>query len=134
MRKLDHRTDLRPPDAEPRPTYTGQVSVTPVGHAEGAMRYSVVAFRPGARTGWHTHDGVQVLVVTEGEGLIANSSGDVIRGRAGVTVTIEPGEEHWHGATEASGMTHVAVTIGESHYVRPVEYDEHATAQSAAET
>ena len=60
------------------------------------VRSAEVTFRPGERTKWHVHDGIQVLYVTGGEGVVATrdeertvSEGDL--------VLFPPGEEHWHG-------------------------------------
>jgi quercetin dioxygenase-like cupin family protein len=92
----------------PRPTYTGDVAITPHVRDDGAaMRSSTVHFWPGARTGWHRHVGSQLLVITDGDGVIANADGTVVRARPGVMVSVEPGELHWHGASEAHGMTHL---------------------------
>ncbi|MBU3062250.1 cupin domain-containing protein [Nocardia sp. NEAU-G5] len=68
-----------------------------------------VHFAPGARTRWHRHPVGQVLVVTDGTGLVQRRGGQVETICAGDTVRIEPGEWHWHGATPDSAMTHVAV-------------------------
>ena len=60
------------------------------------VRSAEVTFRPGERTRWHTHDGVQVLYVTAGEGVVATRDEE----RAvteGDVVLFPPGEEHWHG-------------------------------------
>jgi quercetin dioxygenase-like cupin family protein len=63
------------------------------------VRAAEVTFRPGERTKFHAHAGVQVLYVTDGVGMIGNreeeravSEGDL--------VVFEPGEEHWHGTAE----------------------------------
>ncbi|WIV68481.1 cupin domain-containing protein [Natrialbaceae archaeon AArc-T1-2] len=73
-----------------------------------AVRSAAVTFRPGERTKFHTHAGVQVLYVIEGEGIVATrdeeravSSGDLI--------VFPPGEEHWHGNTTdaTEPFTHV---------------------------
>ena len=37
--------------------------------------------------------------------------------RAGDTVWIAPGEEHWHGAAPESGMEHIAIHEAESGFV-----------------
>ncbi|MCU4924576.1 cupin domain-containing protein [Halobacteria archaeon AArc-dxtr1] len=72
------------------------------------VRSAEVTFRPGERTKFHTHSGVQVLYVTEGEGIVATrdeertvSNGDLI--------VFPPGEEHWHGnkAETTSSFSHV---------------------------
>lgn len=57
---------------------------------------SEVTFRAGERTKWHTHDGVQTLYVTHGEGIVAtrNEERTVAEGDLAV---FSPGEEHWHG-------------------------------------
>ena len=68
-----------------------------------------VAFEPGAHTAWHTHPLGQTLHVASGIGLVGlrNETPKVIR--AGDTVWIPPGEEHWHGASKTNGMIHIAI-------------------------
>lgn len=72
------------------------------------VRSAEVTFRPGERTKFHVHDGIQVLYVTDGTGVVATrdeertvSEGDLI--------LFPPGEEHWHGtAPDAeSSFSHV---------------------------
>jgi quercetin dioxygenase-like cupin family protein len=67
-----------------------------------------VRFTPGARTAWHTHPKGQTLYITDGIGLVATRGG-VQEIRPGDVVYIEPNEEHWHGATPARFMSHVAI-------------------------
>lgn len=68
-----------------------------------------VTFEPAARTAWHTHPVGQILHVLSGVGLIA------LRGEAprvirpGDSVWIDPGVEHWHGATPDTAMSHMAI-------------------------
>jgi len=59
----------------------------------------IVHFAPGARTAWHTHPKGQTIFVTEGIGLVQREGGPVEEVRPGDRVYIEPGENHWHGAT-----------------------------------
>jgi quercetin dioxygenase-like cupin family protein len=47
--------------------------------------------------------------VTDGIGLVARRGGEVQEIRPGDVVYIEPGEEHWHGATADRFMSHVAM-------------------------
>lgn len=68
-----------------------------------------VRFTPGARTAWHTHPKGQTLYVTDGVGLVARRDGEVQQIQPGDVVFIEPGEEHWHGATSGRFMAHVAI-------------------------
>jgi quercetin dioxygenase-like cupin family protein len=61
----------------------------------------IVHFTPGAHTAWHTHPKGQWIYVTEGISLVQREGGDVEEVRPGDRVFIEPGENHWHGATSA---------------------------------
>lgn len=74
------------------------------------VRAAEVTFRPGERTKFHTHDGIQVLYVTDGTGVVANreerrtvTEGDLI--------LFAPGEEHWHGTDDDadSSFSHLYV-------------------------
>ena len=66
-------------------------------------------FQPGARSAWHTHPLGQILIVTDGVGWIQQWGGPVQVIRKGDVVWIPPGIKHWHGATPATAMTHIAV-------------------------
>jgi quercetin dioxygenase-like cupin family protein len=99
----------------PAATFTGDVYVTPLAPAVEPARLTgaLVRFTPGARTFWHTHEQGQTLYVTEGVGLVASRDGTVSRIQPGDTVTIGAGEEHWHGGTATTCMSHLAlVTAG----------------------
>jgi quercetin dioxygenase-like cupin family protein len=68
-----------------------------------------VRFSPGARTAWHTHPKGQTLYVTDGIGWVSGRGSDPVEIRPGDVVYIEPGEEHWHGATPTRFMAHLAM-------------------------
>lgn len=70
---------------------------------------AIVTFEPGARTAWHRHPLGQTLIVTAGCGRVQRWGGAVETIRPGDVVWIEPGEKHWHGATETTAMTHIAI-------------------------
>src|SRR5439155_19492183 len=60
-----------------------------------SFNFSVVAFSAGSRNKMHVHTSDQILIVTEGTGVVANdheertiAQGDVLR--------IPAGEHHWH--------------------------------------
>lgn len=68
---------------------------------DNSVSSSEVTFRAGERTKFHTHDGVQILYVTHGSGIVATrdeehevSEGDLI--------AFSPDEEHWHGNKQES--------------------------------
>jgi len=76
---------------------------------QSAIGCAHVRFSPGARTAWHRHPKGQTLYVTDGIGYVARRGGDVQEIRPGDVVSIEPDEEHWHGATADRFMAHVAM-------------------------
>ena len=91
--------------------FTGNVWQDPIIEADEPARVRAlkVSFEPGARTAWHTHPLGQTLHVISGVGLVGlrNETPQLIK--AGDTVWIPPGEEHWHGATRTNSMTHIAI-------------------------
>jgi quercetin dioxygenase-like cupin family protein len=91
--------------------FTGVVYIDPVAVPSGKSRLSAssVHFTPGARTAWHTHPNGQTIFVTEGVGLAQRRGGLIEVIRPGDRVYFEPGEEHWHGATQSRFMTHLAM-------------------------
>ena len=91
--------------------FTGNVWQDPIIEADEPARVRAlkVSFEPEARTAWHTHPLGQTLHVINGIGLIGlrNEAPQLIK--AGDTVWIPPGEEHWHGASATNSMTHIAI-------------------------
>ena len=97
--------------AGPADWFTGTVSIAG-GRAPDEQPASGGAhgrFAPGARTAWHRHPRGQTLYVTDGIGLVSRRGGEPQEIRPGDVVFIEPGEEHWHGATPERFMAHVAM-------------------------
>lgn len=91
--------------------FTGRVWQDPVVEAPAPARVRAlrVTFEPGARTAWHTHPLGQTLYVLSGAGLVARRGEAPRVIRAGDTVWIPPGEEHWHGAGPGTMMSHLAI-------------------------
>lgn len=63
---------------------------------DNTVRASEVTFRPGERTKFHTHEGIQVLYVTEGTGVVATRA-EKQTVTEGDLILFPPAEEHWHG-------------------------------------
>lgn len=105
------RSGSRPSVTPPAEYFTGAVRLDPIfeAPAPATMRAASVTFEPGARTAWHTHPLGQTLVVTAGCGWAQVWGGPVEEIRPGDVVWFPPGEKHWHGATAATGMTHIAI-------------------------
>lgn len=95
----------------PADWFTGSVYIDGIRtpDEQSAVGCAHVRFTPGARTAWHTHPRGQTLYVTDGIGLVSRRGGQVQEIRPGDVVYIEPGEEHWHGATPDRFMAHVAI-------------------------
>ncbi len=103
----------------PAPVVIGQVANQAlVGEVDAAnLRVSSVTFIDGARNLPHRHSCDQVLVITDGQGVIATeyetrevANGDV--------VVIPAGQLHWHGALPGASMTHLSiVTPHETEFV-----------------
>jgi quercetin dioxygenase-like cupin family protein len=95
----------------PADWFTGDVLIDTVRNPDdqSAIGCAHVRFSPGARTAWHSHPKGQTLYVTDGIGLVCSRGGEAAEIRPGDVVYIEPGEEHWHGATPERFMSHVAM-------------------------
>ena len=107
-------------------TFTGDVWADPILAPTEGVTINHVFFAPRARTHWHTHDGGQILMVTYGQGKIRTQDGDEHRIRTGDTVWIEPGEHHWHGASESTCMAHVAISLGGPDWLEAVTDEEYS--------
>jgi len=100
-------------DTTPGPSdwFSGNVYIDAVAspNDDSPISASWVHFTPGARTAWHTHPNGQSIFVIEGVGRCQKRGGPVEEIRPGDRVFFEPGEEHWHGATETRFMSHIAI-------------------------
>ncbi|WP_226472337.1 cupin domain-containing carboxymuconolactone decarboxylase family protein [Dechloromonas denitrificans] len=105
------RSASRTPYKAPPEHFTGTARVAPLFSPTAPARASAayVTFASGARTDWHTHPLGQMLVVTEGSGLIQFWNGPIQRIERGDVVSIPPGQKHWHGASATAAMTHLAI-------------------------
>jgi quercetin dioxygenase-like cupin family protein len=79
------------------------------------VRSAEVTFRPGERTKFHTHEGIQILYVTGGTGVVATRS-ERRTVSEGDMIMFPPGEEHWHGtgADADSSFSHVYFMVEEA--------------------
>ena len=105
------RNGAQPSAQGPAEWFTGTVGIDSPFQASAPARVAgaVVTFEPGARTAWHTHPLGQTLIVTAGCGWAQREGGPVEAIRPGDVVWFAPGEKHWHGATNTTAMTHVAI-------------------------
>ena len=95
-------------------TFTGTVYADPGMPATSGVTINTVFFAPQGRTYWHTHELGQVLQVTAGKGWICVEGEAPQEIRQGDIVFIGPNERHWHGASDASYMVHIATSLGKA--------------------
>jgi quercetin dioxygenase-like cupin family protein len=101
-----------PAESAQSPLFTGgevtrQPLVTP-GMGDN-FNINIVNFAAGARNKMHTHSSDQVLFVTEGTGIIATETTEQ-EITVGDVVHVPAEEKHWHGATQHSHFSHIALT------------------------
>ena len=94
----------------PEAYFTGSATIKmiAVGSAPSCLACAAVGFAEGARSAWHTHPKGQLLIVTEGSGLIQEWGKPIQKIQKGDVIWTEPGVKHWHGAAPSSTMTHIA--------------------------
>jgi quercetin dioxygenase-like cupin family protein len=105
------RVGTLPSGKGPEDWFTGTVRVDPLFQAPDPARVAgaMVTFEPGARTAWHTHPLGQTLVVVSGLGNVQRDGGKIEEIRPGDVIWFEPEEKHWHGASPATAMSHIAI-------------------------
>jgi quercetin dioxygenase-like cupin family protein len=101
-----------PSSIAPSVNFTGVVRRDGLIRAEdpGRVATGLVTFEPGARTAWHTHPAGQILIITAGRGWVQSEGQQRYEVTAGDSVWIPSNERHWHGATDMTFMTHIAIT------------------------
>jgi alkylhydroperoxidase/carboxymuconolactone decarboxylase family protein YurZ/quercetin dioxygenase-like cupin family protein len=84
-----------------------------------------VTFAPKGRNNWHEHEIGQVLLITGGEGWYQEWGKPARFLMTGDMVNISPRVKHWHGATKDSWFVHIAITLGTTKWLEPVNEDEY---------
>ena len=105
------RGGTQPSQKGPAEYFTGSVRIDTrfQGQAPARVAGAIVTFEPGARTAWHTHPLGQTLLITSGLGWVQVEGGPKEEVRPGDVVWFAPGEKHWHGASPATAMSHIAI-------------------------
>ena len=105
------RNGSQPSKPGPAEYFTGTVRMDMDFTAEEPARVGgvTVTFEPGARTAWHTHPYGQTLLVTAGVGWARIEGEPREEIRPGDIIWFPPGVRHWHGATDTTAMTHIAI-------------------------
>ncbi len=100
-----------------------QWTAAPNEHFSGAARFTrlpeipnspngsaIVEFQAGTITDWHSHSQGQYLIVTEGEGRTQEWGKPIQIIKKGDVIWCPPNVKHWHGASEHSQMSHIAIS------------------------
>jgi quercetin dioxygenase-like cupin family protein len=97
------------------PIFTGPVTMQSIVDTDLSKRFQIqhVNFEKGVRNKLHTHTIEQVLIVTEGKGIVATENEEITVG-PGDIIFIPAGEKHWHGAAEGFTFSHLYVMSPES--------------------
>ena len=69
-------------------------------------------YEAGARSYWHVHDGIQVLLIEKGRGRVQLQGKPVQEMLPGQPLFLPPGVPHWHGAAPDEGLTWISTSIG----------------------
>jgi quercetin dioxygenase-like cupin family protein len=110
------RSSEVPGELQHRPLFKGGDSVMQLLLARDPNQdfFSCIrSWPPGVRACFHAHSSDQMLIITEGSGVVATEDGQKTVG-VGDVVLIPAEEKHWHGATDESAFAYIQVQAGES--------------------
>ena len=91
--------------------FTGTVYLESMINADEVYHFpqtNHITFEPGARSGWHTHGGM-IILVTGGVGHYQEEGKPAQIIRKGDAALCLPGVKHWHGGSADSSFAHIAV-------------------------
>lgn len=93
-------------------TFNGPVYVSSIiggDNVAGAPGLHYVVFEPDVINNWHTHEGGQILIATDGIGYHQIEGQPVEVLYPGDVALCPPSEKHWHGGSADTGFAHIAV-------------------------
>ena len=109
--KVVKSNDVETKDLSGEPLFTGgmvQAKFLIGTETAKELGLAVIAFDAGAKNVFHTHTTEQILYVTEGKGIVATENEEIVV-TPGMAIYFPAGEKHWHGATDESSFTHIAI-------------------------
>lgn len=129
--KAEHENNMIFPIGAPNDAFaqyfSGKSYLAPISTEQVGI-YNVT-FEPGCRNHWHIHHakqgGGQILICVNGTGYYQEWGKEIQTLHVGDVVHIPVGVKHWHGATNDSWFSHLAVEVpGEevsNEWLEPVE-------------
>jgi 4-carboxymuconolactone decarboxylase len=102
-------------EPNPSPMFTGPVTMQTFVGPDLSKRFLIreVHFDRSVRNKFHSHTVEQILIVTEGKGIVATDN-EEIAVLPGDIIFIPAGEKHWHGAAKGSTFSHLYVMSPDS--------------------
>lgn len=131
MNTKDNQTGIFPKGEKATQNFTGNAWVKTLVANDDTLTtiISNVEFEAGARNYWHTHPAGQILICTAGTGYYQEKGKPIQTLHAGDVIKIQPGTEHWHGASPTSSFTHIAINVntekGVVNWLKPVTEEEY---------
>ena len=80
-----------------------------------ALDMHYVVFEPGVINNYHSHEGGQILIATDGVGYHQMRDGSVEILHPGDVAFCPPGCTHWHGGSRDTTFAHIAITTNPEH-------------------
>ncbi len=95
--------------------FTGPVTMQVIVGTELSRNFLIrqVNFGRGVRNKFHSHTIEQILIVTEGKGIVATDKEEITVG-PGDVIFVPAGEKHWHGAAKDATFSHIYVMSPDS--------------------
>ncbi len=78
------------------------------GDDSSDFKFGIRLFDAGSRTKFHKHTGDQILIITEGTGSVGTDN-ETLTVVEGDVILIPAGENHFHGAPDATSMAHITI-------------------------
>ncbi len=102
-------------EPQTNPLFTGPVTMQAIVGTDLSTRFLIrqVNFGRGVRNKFHSHTIEQVLIVTEGKGIVATDKEEITVG-PGDVIFFSAGEKHWHGAAKGTTFSHLYVMSPDS--------------------
>ena len=104
------RVDQIKKEDQVKPLFAGRVTSQTIVDESLSNRVTIrqVNFDKGARNKFHAHSIEQILIITEGRGIVATDKEEIVV-MTGDIIFIPANEKHWHGAAKDSTFSHLYV-------------------------
>jgi quercetin dioxygenase-like cupin family protein len=89
------------------------------------LRVARFQYEAGARSYWHAHDGLQLLMPESGRLRFQIRGQKIQELGPNQPVYLPAGVAHWHGGTPDQGLTQIAVNMGGVKWMGAVSDDEY---------